>query len=173
MKKIFSLLAMSGLLFTSLGACAQQDKSKRPSPPASVTESISSGATITIDYSQPSLKGREIGKDLEPKPGKVWRAGANEKTWIEFSKDVTIEGKALAAGKYSLFMLVNESKATVIFNKKWEGWGTQYAEADDALRVDVTAGKSGTSVEKLVYTISNKGVVSLAWGTMKIDFTVN
>ena len=66
------------LLTSSLKA--QQDKSKRPSPPAKVSETISSGATISIDYSQPSLKGRSIGTSVEPMKDKVWRMGANEAT---------------------------------------------------------------------------------------------
>lgn len=170
MKKLFAMMAMTGLLFTSISACAQ-DKSKRPSPPAHVSETVG-GTKITIDYSQPSLKGRELGKDIEPKDGKVWRAGANEKTWIEFSKDVTIEGKPLAAGKYGFFTLKNGNDWTLIFSKKWEGWGTQYNESDDALRVNVKQAAAGASEEKLTYTISKAGVITLAWGTLRVDFTV-
>lgn len=170
MKKLFAMLAMTGLLFTSISACAQ-DKSKRPSPPATVSETVG-GTKITIDYSQPSLKGRELGKDIEPKDGKVWRAGANEKTWIEFSKNVTIEGKPLAAGKYAFFTLKNGNDWTLIFSKKWEGWGTQYNESDDALRVNVKQAVAGASEEKLTYTISKAGVVTLAWGTLRVDFKV-
>lgn len=171
MKKFFAMMAMTGLLFTSITACAQQDKSKRPSPPANVSETVG-GTKITIDYSQPSLKGRELGKDIEPKDGKVWRAGANEKTWIEFSKDVTIEGKSLAAGKYGFFTIKNGNDWTLIFSKKWEGWGTQYSEADDALRVNVKQGAAGASEEKLTYSISQAGVVTLSWGTMRVSFRV-
>lgn len=171
MKKFFAMMAMTGLLFTSISACAQQDKSKRPSPPANVSETVG-GTKITIDYSQPALKGRELGKDIEPKDGKVWRAGANEKTWFEFSKDVTIEGKPLAAGKYGFFTIKNGNDWTLIFSKKWEGWGTQYSESDDALRVSVKQGAPGSSEEKLTYTISKTGVVTLAWGTMRVDFKV-
>lgn len=171
MKKLFTMMAVTGLLFSSLSACAQQDKSKRPSPPATASETVGD-TKITIDYSQPSLKGREFGKDIEPKDGKVWRAGANEKTWIEFSKDVTIEGKPLAAGKYGFFTLKNGNDWTLIFSKKWEGWGTQYSESDDALRVNVKQAAASASEEKLTYTISKAGVVTLAWGTMRVGFTV-
>ena len=52
MKKLFTMMAMTGLLFTSISACAQ-DKSKRPSPPATVSETVGD-TKITIDYSQPS-----------------------------------------------------------------------------------------------------------------------
>src|SRR4051794_786679 len=98
MKKmlLFSLIA------TTLFACAgnaQEDKSKRPSPPDKVTATTSNGNTITIDYSQPSVKGRAIGKEIAPY-GKVWRTGANEATVFEISKDAKINGtSALHAGK--------------------------------------------------------------------------
>jgi hypothetical protein len=88
MKKLLSFFLLTAVLVTSLNACAQEDKSKRPSPPAKVTQTISSGATVTIDYSQPSLKGRTIGKDVEPMNGKVWRAGANDAKVFEVNKDV-------------------------------------------------------------------------------------
>jgi len=175
MKKLFSFTILMGLMFTTITACAQGggDPSKRPSPPAKATETIASGATITIDYSSPSLKGRTIGKDVEPKKGEVWRAGANDATVFEVSKDVTIEGKKLPAGKYAFFTLDNGNDYTLIFNKTSKQWGAySYKQADDALRVNVKPGKSDTSVEKLTYTISKAGVVSLTWGTLKVDFTV-
>ncbi|MBC7422961.1 MAG: DUF2911 domain-containing protein, partial [Ferruginibacter sp.] len=83
MKKLFAMLSIGGLLMATTTVSAQdkkEDKSKRPSPPALVKQTISSGAAISIDYSQPSVKGRTIGKDLEPKDGAVWRTGANEAT---------------------------------------------------------------------------------------------
>ena len=158
----------------SIVACSQEDKSKRPSPPASVKETIKSGAIVSIDYSQPSLKGRTIGKDVEPMQGKVWRAGANEATMFEINKDVKIEGKTLPAGKYALFMLPDEKEWTIIFNKKWDRWGTTYDQYkdQDVLQVKVKPGKANTSTEKLTYTIDKDGKVALLWGDLKVDFKV-
>jgi hypothetical protein len=158
----------------SIVACSQEDKSKRPSPPASVKETIKNGATVSIDYSQPSLKGRTIGKDVEPMQGKVWRAGANEATVFEINKDVKIEGKTLPAGKYALFMLPDEKEWTIIFNKKWDRWGTTYDQYkdQDVLQVKVKPGKANTSTEKLTYTIDKEGKVALLWGDLKVDFKV-
>src|SRR4030095_16033518 len=113
--KSFLLLAVS--VTTMLFACGQEDKSKRASPPAHAKETISNGATVTINYSQPSVKGRTIGKDLEPMPGKVWRTGANEATTSEVSKAVKVEGKDLPAGKFALFTIASDSEWTIIFNK--------------------------------------------------------
>jgi hypothetical protein len=152
----------------------EQDKSKRPSPPAKVSEKIKSGATITIDYSQPSLKGRTIGSTVEPMKDKVWRMGANEATVFETNKDVTIQGQKLPAGKYSLFGLWTDKGYTLIFNKAYKIWGTQYEDNKDkdVLRVDADVKTTNTSQEKLTYTIDKSGLVSLLWGNMDISFKV-
>ncbi len=113
-----SLLMVIAAIAT-MTACGQGDKSKRPSPPASVKETITSGAVVSIDYGQPSVKGRTIGKDLEPKQGLVWRAGANEATVFEVSKDVKVEGQPLPKGKYAFFTIWNADNTwTLIFNKE-------------------------------------------------------
>src|ERR1700712_5694537 len=90
------VLAFIGMFITSL-IWAQEDKSKRPSPPATATGKVASGATITINYSSPGVKGRKIWGELVPY-GKVWRAGANEATVFTTDKDIKVEGKTLTAG---------------------------------------------------------------------------
>jgi len=170
MKKILILTLITGL-FTGINASAQQDKSKRPSPPAKVSETIASGATISIDYSQPSVKGRTIGKEIAPY-GEVWRTGANEATVFETNKDVTIEGKTLPTGKYSLYSIPGADKWTLIFNKTWKQWGTAYKEADDVLRVDVKPLKAPTATEKMTFDIAKNGEVSLKWADTKVNFMV-
>jgi len=163
----------SAVLFLSLVACGQEDKSKRASPPALAKETTSAGVTISIDYSQPSVKGRTIGTDLEPMPGKVWRTGANEATIFEVNKDVKVEGKALPAGKYGFFTIMNGDEWTIIFNKTWNQTGAfNYKEADDVLRVKVKGGKANPFSEKMKFTINKSGKVSLMWGDKQVDFTV-
>jgi len=162
----FSLFAL-----IAISACGQGDKSKRPSPPAIVTETISSGAIITIDYSQPSLKGRKIGSEVAPY-GQVWRTGANEATSFEVNKDVKVEGQSLPAGKYGLYSIPGESEWTIIFSKTWKTWGTQYKEADDALRVKVGVAKVDALSEKMTFSIDKSGKVLLSWGDTVVAFNV-
>jgi hypothetical protein len=168
-----SVLLLSVVCTSMLFACGQDDKSKRPSPPAQAKETLASGTVVTIDYGQPSVKGRTIGKDLEPKDGKVWRTGANEATVFEVNKAVKVEGKDLPAGKYALFTIANEGEWTIIFNKKADQWGAyDYKEADDALRVKVKPAKASQFAEKMSFTIDKNGTVSLFWGDIKVDFKV-
>jgi len=165
-------MLFSFALFTTLLACGQ-DKATMPSPPASVKETLKNGTIVSIDYSQPGVKGRTIGKDLEPLPGKVWRTGANKATVFEVNKDVKIEGKNLPAGKYGLFTIVNDNDWTIIFNKTWDQWGAfDYKEADDALRVKVKGDKAKELTERMTFKISKDGKVTLLWGNEKVDFKV-
>jgi hypothetical protein len=156
---------------------------------ASVSEWI--GITqVKIDYNRPRVNGRE-GKiwgglvhygfaDLHYGTSKAapWRAGANENTTIEFSTDVSIEGKSLAAGKYGFFIAMGAEKATLIFSKFNTAWGSFYYDPkDDALRVEVPIEKLPESVEWLEYRFSEQtetsAVVSLQWEKVKIPFKVS
>lgn len=170
MKKLLFLSAVAALVMTT--ASAQQDKSKRPSPPAKATETTEKGVTITIDYSQPALKGRTVGKEVATY-GQVWRAGANEPTTLEVSKDVKVEGNTLPAGKYSLWALPGEGEWAIIINKDVPRWGTMYPEGKDVFRVNVKPTKAAQASELLTYKISKAGKVSLLWGDTEVAFNVN
>ncbi len=173
MKKILMRM-MILLAITSVAtiSCAQ-DKSKRPSPPATVTQTLASGAEVSIHYSQPSVKGRTIGVDLEPKAGEVWRTGANEATVFETSKDLRVEGNELPAGKYGLFSISDKDGWVFIFNKVWNQWGAyDYKAADDVLRITVKPTTVPSKTEKLTFTIDKSGEITLLWGDIKVGFTV-
>ncbi len=150
-----------------------EQRLKRASPPAEVTQTTSKGVTITINYSQPALKGRTMGKDVEPMAGKVWRTGANEATVFEINKDVMIEGQKLPAGKYGLYSISGDNQWTIIFNKTWKTWGAfSYKQTDDVLRVMVKPGKSPAFMERMTFTIDKSGKVALMWGNTEVDFHV-
>ena len=171
MKKQIAIIASMFILLATVKVNAQTDKSKRPSPPDKVTETTKPGVTISVDYSQPSVKGRTIGNEIAPY-GKVWRTGANEATVFEVSKDVKVNGNALPAGKYGLYTIPGENEWTVIFNKTWDQWGTKYAEADDALRIKVKPLRTSDFTEKMTFKIDKSGEVKLMWGNVIVPFTV-
>jgi len=132
---------------------------------------------IEIDYHRPNVKGRVIWGELVPY-GEVWRAGANENTTIEFSRDVTINGQPLPAGKYGFHTIPSKDDWVVIFNKVNNEWGSfKYDQKNDALRVTVKPVWSTDSRESLAYEFDNvkadSVVVTLAWEKIRIPFTVN
>ena len=169
MKKTFFLLFL-GLLGVATASFGHTDKSNRPSP-AAQAKAVVNGKTITIDYSQPAVKGRKIWGDLVPY-GLTWRTGANETTAFEVSDDVLVEGKKLAKGRYALFTIPGEKEWIVIFNKTI-AWGEySYKEAEDVLRVTVPSKPSAAFNERFTINISDQGVVSLLWENLQVDFKV-
>lgn len=163
-RKVLLLLAT---VFITAFVNAQE---KPMSPPEKATGKID-GATIEINYGSPSVRGRKIWGELVPF-NDVWRAGANEATTFETSKDITIEGSKLPAGKYSFFIIPNEKECVVIFNKDAKQWGAyKYDQKKDQLRVTVKPKKSKTNTEKLIYTINNNNVI-LSWDNWDIGFDV-
>ncbi len=160
------------MLFVSVSCLGQDDKSKRPSPPAKVTEKVGN-TTVTIDYSRPSVKGRKIFGEMEPY-GKVWRTGANEATTFEVSNAVNIEGQPLPAGKYGLFTIPGENEWTVIFNKVPNQSGAfNYDEKQDALRVKVKPKKTAKPTEMLTFNINKNGQVAMLWENTEVNFKVS
>jgi Protein of unknown function (DUF2911) len=160
----------------SNGLFAQSDKkSKRPSPPATATGKIGN-ATITIDYSSPSVKGRKIFGGLLPY-GTLWRAGANEATIFQTDQDITVEGKKLAAGKYSLFATPGEKEWSIFFNSETGQWGDKKggkANMDPSktvLTVTVTA-KQAELHERLTYEISADGM-TLSWENTAVKIGIH
>jgi DUF2911 family protein len=119
MNKIIASNAI--LLFTFAVLCAsasaQEEKGKRPSPPAGADCTLAAGKTIHVDYSSPRMKGRKIYGGLVPW-GQIWRTGANEATTFVISADVIVGGKEVPAGSYTLFTIPNEDKWTLIISKK-------------------------------------------------------
>lgn len=167
-KSVLSIVLFS-IVFSFASLVAAQDK-PRESEKATASGKIGS-TEISITYGSPSVKGREIWGKLVPY-GQIWRAGANEATTIEFSKDIKIEGKTLSAGKYGFFAIPNEKEWTVIFNKVPNQWGAfKYDAAQDALRINVKPKKAKAMTEKLMYAVG-KNAVSLVWENVEVSFGV-
>ena len=158
----------------------------RGSQQANITQRV--GITdISIFYSRPSVKGREIWGKLVPygmtnlgfgtAEKSPWRAGADENTTIQFSHDVSIEGKPIKAGTYGLHMVPYENgDVTIIFSNNSTSWGSFfYNPEEDALRVTVPS-KKIASVELLTFNFDvvtpNSTTVSLKWSTKEIPFKI-
>jgi len=132
---------------------------------------------VTIKYHRPLVNGRKIWGGLVPY-GKVWRAGANENTTIEFSDPVSVEGKALAKGVYGLHMIPNSDSWTVIFSKTNTAWGSySYDQKEDALRVDVKPKPLAETKEAMEFEFGDlkptSTAVTLKWEKLGVPFTVS
>ncbi len=153
-------------------AMESADSEQRPSPLMSKEGQVA-GKSIKVHYGAPSVKGRTIWGDLVPY-NVVWRTGANEATYIELAQDVTIEGKNVPAGKYSLFTIPKETGAwTVVLNSDWEleHGHFQYDEKKDVLRVEATPVWEASSVEQLSIEVEDPGLV-IRWDKLKLPVTI-
>ena len=165
-------LVGSGFLFTlafaATSVLGQQDKSQRPSPPATAKCELAGGKTVTIDYSSPRKKGRNVFSDVV-KYGQVWRTGANEATTFVTTADVIVGGAHVPAGSYTLFTVPGKDKWTLIISKKTGEWGTEYpGEKEDLARVEMKAGTASAPVENFTISFDKAGDgcnLTLAWDT--------
>ena len=187
LKLLSPLLILSALMMVASASSAQQNK-VRLSLKASVMQRIGVNTDITIDYSRPGVKGRKIWGGLVPyglAPGNKeskgkpfpWRAGANENTTIQFSKDVIVEGHELPAGKYGLFMIPGKKEWVIIFSKDNSAWGSfSYNQADDALRITVKPVEA-PHIEWLMYGFDHLAGTSatayLWWDNLKVPFNIS
>lgn len=171
MRTALTVAAVAALTST---AFAQQLELPRPSPNAKVSQFI--GLTeVSVDYSSPGVKGRKIWGGVVPY-NQIWRAGANAATKITFAKDVTIDGKPIAAGSYAFFVLPTPTKWTLILNKNANQFGAfTYKKDDDVLRVDVRP-QPAPMRERLAYQFSSfndaGGSLDLEWEKVRVSLPI-
>jgi Protein of unknown function (DUF2911) len=146
------------VLTLSLFASAQMGKEKqRPSPAASAQCKFADGKTIKVAYSSPRAKGRKIYGGLVPY-GEVWRTGANEATSFVTDANLSIEGKEVPAGSYTMFTVPNADKWELIINKKTGEWGIPYKYQSDELgRYAMSVSKTSAPVEDFTISFHEMG----------------
>lgn len=175
-------LLVCGVAVAAFATRGQQDKSKRPSPPAHAEFTFADGKSIKMDYSSPRVKGRKIFGDLEPY-GKVWRAGANEATTFVTDTDLVVGGKDVPAGEYTLDMIPGETDWTLVVSKKTKNdkggpvWGIPYpGEQFDLMRTPMKLGKLETPAENLMYVFDGSGstcTMHLEWETANASVEIS
>lgn len=156
----------------SMEESQESEENDRPSP-LEVKSGEINGKSFRVQYGSPAVKDRTIWGDLVPYDV-VWRTGANEATFVEISEEMTVEGKSIAPGKYSLFTIPKSSGAwTVIFNSDWdlEHGHFQYDEKNDVLRVEVSPQWGENVQERLSIEIEDPGLV-IRWEKLKLPISI-
>jgi hypothetical protein len=171
-RTIALLTPFAALLLTS-SLCAQETRRPRRSQQASVTQAL--GATrIDVKYSRPSARGRELFGALVPW-GRPWTPGADTATSITFSNAVRVNGQALAAGTYSIWMIPEAARWTVIFSSANPVWHLPYPSGSDVLRVESTP-RAGPHMELLTFYFPDvdglTGELVMHWGTTVVPLRI-
>jgi len=179
MGKALRFSAVSTLVLATLFAfnvAAERPDGAQPSPWQHIEQQVGD-SFIEMEYSRPGVRGREVyGTDLVPYDGRMWRAGANERTSISFETDVTINGNPLKAGTYGVLVLATETEWTFIFNRDFMAHGTEgYDEKLDALRVTAKP-QPAEHEEWMVFEftgLTNDSVqINLHWEKIRCGFEV-
>lgn len=172
---IIAVILAGGLYIAYLVMVAQ---TKKHSPEETVNYNTN-GYDIEVFYNRPYKKDRSIFGELVPF-GQVWRTGANEASTFETSSDLTIGGKTLKAGKYTLWTVPNADSWTIIFNDKQYSWGVGSGGASreaefDALQTEVPVASLGSIVEQFTIALEDKGgkpSLALMWDQTKVSVPI-
>jgi len=158
----------------SMTAFAQMGGGKA-SPAASASCQFANGKTIKTDYSSPRMRNRKIYGGLVPY-GEVWRTGANEATTFVTDTNLSIGGKDVPAGAYTIFTVPGKDKWTLIVNKKTGEWGIPYKyEGDELVRIDMQVSKLPSPVENFTIAYDgggNKCTLRLDWETTRASVAI-
>jgi len=172
----YTLLAFVSL-FVATSLTAQVD-APQPSPSAVVKQTV--GLTeVTLDYSRPAMRDREIFGNLVPFD-KMWRTGANANSKITFSDDVMVAGKELKAGTYAVYTKPGKKQWDVYFYSTTNNWGTpgEWEDSKVAATTRVNVDKLKNSQESFTMAInevSMKGAhLQMMWDKtiVSVPFTV-
>lgn len=123
---------------------------------------------IGITYNRPVARGRELFGGVVNWE-RIWNPGADSATTISFSRAVTVDGHALDAGRYTIWMIPAESASwTVIFSRAVDVFHTPYpGEEQDAARFTVRP-ERGAHMETLAFyfpvVAGDSTVLRMHWG---------
>lgn len=164
--------ALAFCLFAAIPSPASAQGQQPPLSPPGRTSVKVGAATITIDYARPSMRGRKIMGALVPYD-KIWRTGANAATTLKTDTALDLGGASVPAGTYTLYTLPGEKAWTLIINKQTGQWGTQYDQAQDLARVDMTVDATTQPVEQFTITLSTSGpavgLLVLEWEATRVS----
>ena len=137
------------------------------------------GATITIDYSRPEMRGRDslFGKVVPW--GHVWTPGANWATTIEADRDFRLNGVAIPKGKYAMWMVTRPTgNWTLFLTLPAKHFHVPPADtASAAASVAVTPEQRPTAEEVLTWSFPSVGpdaaTLRMEWGTTAVPIRLS
>ena len=134
-------------------------------PVLKMTRGISNPPVARVIYSRPHRQGRKIFGGLL-KYGEPWRLGANEATEIEFFRPVTIQGKRVAPGRYSMYAVPQEKEWTIVLNSNAFTWGLKQDSTKDVQRFRIPVQPAEQNIEDftMVFQRTSTGAdLIIAW----------
>lgn len=165
---------MESMDSTTMDHSMHTPKPEASKSPRTAAMAMTGGNHIHIDYSSPSVRGRQVFGGLVAM-NEVWVTGAHKATSIQIDKPVTINGKRIEIGKYGFFTIPGENEWTVILNQVWDmHLADDYDQSKDVIRFTVKPENLSETVEALTFEVKEKDSkttqISMAWDKVKIAF---
>ena len=139
-----------------------------PLSPRDTTTSTVRGASISVSYGRPSLRGRRL--DVLVPPGQVWRAGSNDASTITTDRPLAFEGYTLAPGTYSMFIQADAGRWTLILNRQTGISGLERNPAQDLARIPMQTRTNAGATEKFTIEAVSRGeggALVFKWGRVE------
>jgi hypothetical protein len=165
-------------LATSFAARDQAGQSLGQLSPRDTVRATVGGASLLIDYSRPSKRGRTVFGSTVVPWGQVWRLGANAATQFRTDKALEIGGVTLPAGFYTLWAIPQPGAWKLLINSQTGQWGTAHDASKDLFALDLTVSALPQPAERFTITVtpsgSSGGAFTFDWDTTRasIPFTV-
>src|SRR5687768_887875 len=125
-------------------------------------------AHLTIDYSRPAVRGRQIWGGVVPWDA-VWRLGADMATHFTTDTDLTIGDTPVPAGRYTLWMLPSETAPKLIVSRAVNVFGTNYDPSRDLARIPLSRTRATEAAERLTLSVQDDAL-AIRWADT--DWTV-
>lgn len=143
------------------------------SSPVRETSATIGSTNVKIRYGSPGVRGRILWGGLVGYD-EVWVSGAHLATAVTFDKPVTVNGKNIGAGTYSLFTIPRADQWTIILNTRWnQHLADDYRQEEDAVRIDVKPIAQTKVTQRLTYAIQpvteKSGKISLSWEKLSVE----
>ena len=153
-----------------VAAAAYADRPLGPLSGRDTVRAILGNDSLSVEYSRPSKRGREIFGSVVPW-NTVWRTGANAATHFRTSSDIVIGGTRVPAGTYTLWTLPTPAGWKLIINRQTGQWGTVYQESQDLARVDLRVETLTDPVELFTIAIEPDGagaMLLMSWDRTRV-----
>lgn len=157
-------------------------------PPRGKASATIGGGKVVVDYGRPALEDRTVAELLKELPGdRIWRTGRDQVTTLTTDRALTIGGKNVPPGTYSVYVhipeqgnwsfILNEDLGVplkTIFaqappelaDEPWpylQGY-TEKIGDQEVVRAPMTKESVSSPEELFTITLEDSGRLSMAWG---------
>lgn len=136
------------------------------------------GTKLSVTYSRPRTRGRQpLFGTPAVRWGEVWTPGANWATVLEMNKDITLNGRAVPKGKYSVWMVMREAGDwTTVLEPKWHLYHMEPPDSNAAQIRISTPVSQAPFVDVLTWSMPeltvSGGTLAMQWGTTRATLKV-